>query len=232
MTVASPISRPPANSFVSNASLSALAAWEVSLASTPFSTIRSEPTFTPSAAPSLSNAMRCPVPATSVQLNHEALYHHALGVGAEGETPRVHDLAAQRILVHLAPHYGEGEVGALGGGSFGRPGRLDFDAGIREGRSRAFVYLQPGLSAQRYGLAVMALGALGCGWRERQDDECQRREGARERHQPLASVTSAGVLMVERPWEPNELLVMVLMVMVCLLFRWLAATRRPRTCCS
>src|SRR5215203_7560364 len=95
----------------------------------------------------------------------------------------MHDPAAERILVHLAPDYWEGEGRALGGGSDSRPGRLDFDARIREGRSRAFVYLQPGLSAARYGLAVMALGALGCGWRERQDDECQRREGARERHQ-------------------------------------------------
>src|SRR5918995_1447495 len=58
------MSSPPAKRSVSNASFSAAAAWAVSLASTPFSTIRSEPTFTPSGAPSLSNAMRCPVPAT------------------------------------------------------------------------------------------------------------------------------------------------------------------------
>ena len=96
----------------------------------------------------------------------------------------MHDLAAQRILVHLAPYYGEGEgVGALGGGSFGSPGRLDFDARIREGSSRAFVYLKPGLSTQRGSIAVMALGAFGGSCRERQDDERQRREGARERHQ-------------------------------------------------
>src|SRR5918993_6096482 len=91
------------------------------------------------------------------------------------------DLAAQRMLVHLAPDYGEGEgVRALGGGSFGRPGRLDFDARIREGSSRAFVYLQPGLSAQLDSIAVMALGALGGGCRERQDDE--RHDRACERH--------------------------------------------------
>ena len=93
----------------------------------------------------------------------------------------MHDLAAQRILVHLAPHYGEGEVRALGGGSFCRPGRLDFDARIREGSSRIFVYLKPGLSAQLDSIAVMALGALGGGRRERQDDESHDR--ARERHQ-------------------------------------------------
>src|ERR671913_917587 len=97
------------------------------------------------------------------------------------------DLAAQRIFVHLAPHYREGEgVRALGGGSFGRPDRLDFDARIREGSSRVFVYLQPGLSAQLDGIVVMpvmALGALGGGWRERQDDERQRRDRACERHQ-------------------------------------------------
>src|SRR5215204_498214 len=100
----------------------------------------------------------------------------------------MHDPAAERILVHLAPDYWEGEGRALGGGSDSRPGRLDFDARIREGRSRAFVYLQPGLSAaRRESVAVMALGALGGGCRERQDDERQRREGARERHQGLST---------------------------------------------
>src|ERR671910_3167955 len=93
------------------------------------------------------------------------------------------DLAAQRIFVHLAPHYREGEgVRALISGSLGRPGRLDFDARIREGSSRIFVYLQPGLSAQLDSIAVMALGALCGGWRERQDDErhdraCERQQG-------------------------------------------------------
>ena len=96
----------------------------------------------------------------------------------------MHDLATQRMLVHLALDYGEGEgVRALGDGSFCRPGRLDFDARIREGSSRIFVYLQPGLSTQRDSIAIMALGTFGGGWRERQDDERQRREGARERHQ-------------------------------------------------
>src|SRR5215217_5101632 len=96
----------------------------------------------------------------------------------------MHDPSAERILVHLAPDYGEGEVRALGGGSDARPGRLDFDARIREGSSRIFVYLQPGLStAQRDRIAVMALGTLCGGWRERQDDERQRRDRACERHQ-------------------------------------------------
>jgi hypothetical protein len=96
----------------------------------------------------------------------------------------VHDPAAERILVHLAPDYGEGEgVRALGGGSDGCPGRLDFDVRIREGSSRVFVYLQPGLSAvQRDIIAVMPLGALGGGWRGRQDDERQRHDRACERH--------------------------------------------------
>src|ERR671910_2921405 len=85
------------------------------------------------------------------------------------------------MLVHLAPHYREGEVRALIRGSFGSPGRLDFDARIREGSGRIFVYLQPGLSAQLVSIAVMALGALGGGRRERQDDE--RHDRARERHQ-------------------------------------------------
>jgi hypothetical protein len=40
---------------------------------------------------------------------------------------------------------------------------LDFDARIREGSSRIFVYLQPGLSTQRGSIAVMALGALSSG---------------------------------------------------------------------
>ena len=94
----------------------------------------------------------------------------------------MHDPAAERILVHLAPHYGESEgVGALGGGSFGRPCRLDFDARIREGSGRIFVYLQPGLSAQGDSIAVMSLGALCGGCRERQDDE--RHDRACERHQ-------------------------------------------------
>src|SRR5215204_7454149 len=93
----------------------------------------------------------------------------------------MHDLAAQWILVYLAPHYREGEVRALGGGSLGSPGRLDFDARIREGSGRIFVYLQPGLSAQLDSFAVMALGALCGGWPERQDDE--RHDRACERHQ-------------------------------------------------
>src|ERR671911_2402371 len=98
----------------------------------------------------------------------------------------MHDLAAQRMLVHLAPYYGEGEgVRALGGGSFGRPGRLEFDARIREGSGRIFVYLQPGLSAQLDSFAVMALGALGGGCRERQDDESHDR--ACEGHQRLST---------------------------------------------
>ena len=93
----------------------------------------------------------------------------------------MHDLAAQRMLVHLAPDYGEGEgVRALIRGSLGSPGRLDFDACIREGSGRVFVYLKPGLSAQRDSIAVMALGALGGGCRERQDDE--RHDRACERH--------------------------------------------------
>src|SRR5829696_4846789 len=96
----------------------------------------------------------------------------------------MHDPAAERILVHLAPDYGEGEVGVLGEGSDGSPGRLDFDARIRECSSRAFVYLQPGLTAaKRDSIAVMPLGALGGGWRERQDDERQRRDRACERDQ-------------------------------------------------
>ena len=54
----------------------------------------------------------------------------------------MHDPAAERILVHLAPHYGEGEgVRALGGGC-GRPCRLDFDARIREGSGRIFFFSQ------------------------------------------------------------------------------------------
>src|SRR5918994_993055 len=93
----------------------------------------------------------------------------------------MHDLAAQRIFVHLAPHYREGEVRVLGGGSYGRTGRLDFDASILEGSSRIFVYLKPGLSAQLDSIAVMPLGALGGIRRERQDDE--RHDRARERHQ-------------------------------------------------
>src|SRR5688500_16703980 len=93
----------------------------------------------------------------------------------------MHDLAAQRILVHLAPDYGEGEVRALIRGSLGRPGRLDFDASIREGSGRIFVYPKPGLSAQLVSIAVMLLGALCGGWRERQDDE--RHDRACERHQ-------------------------------------------------
>src|ERR671911_42162 len=95
----------------------------------------------------------------------------------------MHDPSAERILVHLAPDYREGEgVRALIRGSFGSPGRLDFDACIREGSGRIFVYLQPGLSAQLDSIAVMALGALCGGWRERQDDErhdraCERQQG-------------------------------------------------------
>src|SRR5215218_9246368 len=85
------------------------------------------------------------------------------------------------MLVHLAPHYREGKVRALGGGSFGRPDRLDFDASIREGSGRIFVYLKPGLSAQLVSIAVMALGALCGGCRERQDDE--RHDRACERHE-------------------------------------------------
>src|ERR671911_2439243 len=92
----------------------------------------------------------------------------------------MHDPSAERIFVHLAPDYGEGEVRARGGGSDGRPGRLYFDARIREGISRVFVYLQPGLSAQLVSIAVMALGALGGGRRERQDEE--RHDRACERH--------------------------------------------------
>src|ERR671910_2036718 len=95
----------------------------------------------------------------------------------------MHDLAAQRIFVHLAPHYREGEVRALGGGSYGRTGRLDFDARIREGSSRVFVYLKPGLSAQLESIAVMALGALCGGCRERQDDERHERACEREQRQ-------------------------------------------------
>src|SRR5215208_4507306 len=96
----------------------------------------------------------------------------------------MHDLAAERILLNLAPYYGEGEgVRALIRGSDGRPGRLDFDARIRKGSGRAFVELQPGLSAQGDSIAVMPLGALGGGWGERQDDERQRRDRACERHQ-------------------------------------------------
>src|SRR5215207_3699927 len=97
----------------------------------------------------------------------------------------MHDPAAEWILVHLAPDYREGEgVRALIRGSDCCPGRLDFDARIREGSSRVFVYLQPGLSAaQRDSIAVMPLGALGGGWQERQDDERQRRDRACERHQ-------------------------------------------------
>src|SRR5215207_1211149 len=100
----------------------------------------------------------------------------------------MHDLAAQWMLVHLAPHYGEGEgVRALGGGSFGCPGRLEFHASIREGSSRIFVYLKPGLSAQRDSIAVMLLGALGGGCRERQDDE--RQDRACERQQRRSAHT-------------------------------------------
>src|SRR5215203_3893055 len=96
----------------------------------------------------------------------------------------MHDPAAERILVHLAPHYGEGEVGVLGEGSDGCPGRLDFDARIRECSCRAFVYLQPGLTAaKRDSVAVMPLGALGGCCRERQDDEHRYRE----RHQGLST---------------------------------------------
>src|SRR5215204_4251002 len=94
----------------------------------------------------------------------------------------MHDPAAERILVHLAPDYGEGEVGVLGEGSDGCPGRLDFDVRIRECSCRAFVYLQPGLSAvQRDIIADMPLGALGgvCG--ERQDDERRYRERHKRR---------------------------------------------------
>src|SRR5215212_2838954 len=97
----------------------------------------------------------------------------------------MHDPSAQWIFVHLAPHYREGEVWALGGGSFCRTDRLDFDACIREGSSRVFVYLKPGLSAQRASVAVMALGALGCARRKRQDDE--RHERACERQQRLST---------------------------------------------
>src|SRR5215203_859603 len=97
----------------------------------------------------------------------------------------MHDLAAQRIFVHLAPHYREGEVWTLGGGPFGRTGRLDFDARIREGSSRIFVYLKPGLSAQRASVGVMLLGALGGARRKRQDDE--RHERACEHQQRLST---------------------------------------------
>src|SRR5918995_6183614 len=94
----------------------------------------------------------------------------------------MHDLAAERILLNLAPYYGEGEgVRALIRGFDGHPGRLDFDASIREGSGRIFVYLKPGLSAQLVSITIMALGALCGGCRERQDDE--RYERACERHQ-------------------------------------------------
>src|SRR5215216_1749839 len=97
----------------------------------------------------------------------------------------MHDPSAQRIFVHLAPYYREGEVWTLGGGPFGRTGRLEFDTRIREGSSRIFVYLKPGLSAQRASVGVMALGALGGGCRERQDDE--HHERAREHQQRLST---------------------------------------------
>ena len=100
---------------------------------------------------------------------------------------------------------GKAKIGALGGGSFGRPGRSDFDASVREGSGRIFVYLQPGLSAQLDSFAVMALGAL-CGVGESAKTTSASAAIA------LASVTSAGALMPERSGEPDKLLVMVLMV--------------------
>ena len=94
----------------------------------------------------------------------------------------MHDPAAERILVHLAPTIGKREgVGALGGGSFGRPYRLDFDARIREGPRPYLCLSSAGSFRSGDSIAVMAIGALCGGCRERQDDE--RHDRACERHQ-------------------------------------------------
>src|SRR5215203_2246444 len=97
----------------------------------------------------------------------------------------MHDPSTQRIFDHLAPHYREDEVWALGGGFFGRTGSLEFNTRIREGSSRVFVYLKPGLSAQRASVAVVALGALCGARRKRHDDE--RHERACQRQQRLST---------------------------------------------
>src|SRR5215211_7874847 len=98
----------------------------------------------------------------------------------------MHDLAAERILVHFATYYGEGEgVRALIRGSDGRPGR------------------------QVFPLSSSALPL----WRSELCAVVAESASTTSATIALANVTSAGALMPERPGKPNRLLVMVLIVM-------------------
>ena len=111
----------------------------------------------------------------------------------------MHDPAAERILVHLAPTMGKAKVyGRLAVGPTAAPVASTLTPASE--RAAAIFLLQPGLSAQGDSIAVMPFGAL---WVA----ESARTTSATI---ALASVTSAGALMPERSGEPNRLLVMVL----------------------
>src|SRR5215217_6888990 len=209
-TVAFPISRPPSNRSVSNASFSALAAWAVSLASTPLNTIRSAPTFAPSGAPSLSNEMRCSVPATLAVRTARSRsitkrFTTTLSESALKESPPECTIRPPSgSLSTLPPTMGKAKYGRLAVG----PSAAPVASTLTPASERAAAVPLSSFS-QVLPLNARALPL----WRSELWAAVAESASTTSATIALANVTSAAALMPERSGEPKKLLVMVFMVM-------------------
>src|SRR5215218_2231878 len=213
-TVAFPISRPPSNRWVSNASFSALAAWAVSLASTPLNTIRSAPTFAPSGAPSLSNEMRCSVPATLAvrTARSRSITKRFTTTPSESalkeSPPECTIRPPSGSLSTLPPTIGKAKYGRLAVGPSAAP-----VASTLTPASESAAAVSLSIFSQVFPLSSTGLPL----WRSALWAAVGQSANTTSASAAIALVSvtsSAGALVPERPaGEPNSLLVMVLMVM-------------------
>ena len=131
----------------------------------------------------------------------------------------MHDPAAERILSTLPPTIGKAKAGRFALGAIAAPVALTLTPASERAAAvplSSFSQVFPPFSGVVLPLCRSALWAALA--------ESARMTSASAAI-ALASVTSAGALMPERPGEPNNtLLVMVLMMMGVPPFRWSAAT--------
>lgn len=132
----------------------------------------------------------------------------------------MHDPAAERILSTLPPTIGKAKAGRFALGAIAAPVALTLTPAFERAAAvplSSFSQVFPPFSGVVLPLCRSALWAALA-------ESARMTSATSAAAIALASVTSAGALMPERPGEPNLLLVMVLMMMGVPPFRWSAAT--------